>query len=267
MFFSILFPEGKKYCVTFSYDDGRVEDRRLVELFNRHNVKATFHLNSQTLGVKDGDAEFVSPDEIAELYVGHEVSCHGYTHPSLNFLTKDQMVSQLIEDRRNLEKYAGYPIRGMSYPYGDYSDVFLSLASALGMEYSRTVNSTHDYHMPNDFMQWHPTCHHNDALSLVDDFLAKPAGNRLKLFYIWGHSFEFKYQNNWNMMEELVEKISGNDDIWYATNIEIKDYMTAARNLVTSVDGTSVYNTSAKTVWLDVDGRTVMAKPGEVTKF
>lgn len=42
----ICFPEGRYKALTMSYDDGREEDRRLVDLFNRRGIKGTFHLNS-----------------------------------------------------------------------------------------------------------------------------------------------------------------------------------------------------------------------------
>lgn len=45
-----LYPNGLEKALTFSYDDGRVFDRKLVEIFNRYGVKGTFHLNSGTLG-------------------------------------------------------------------------------------------------------------------------------------------------------------------------------------------------------------------------
>jgi peptidoglycan/xylan/chitin deacetylase (PgdA/CDA1 family) len=41
-----LFPGGKQKALTLSYDDGQAQDRRLVALFNKYNLKATFHLNS-----------------------------------------------------------------------------------------------------------------------------------------------------------------------------------------------------------------------------
>ena len=40
-----VFPGGKFKVLTFSYDDGKIEDRRLVKLFNKFNLKATFNLN------------------------------------------------------------------------------------------------------------------------------------------------------------------------------------------------------------------------------
>lgn len=39
------FPGGKHNVLTMSYDDGRLEDRRLVELFNRYGIRGTFNLN------------------------------------------------------------------------------------------------------------------------------------------------------------------------------------------------------------------------------
>lgn len=43
------YPGGKFKALTMSYDDGQIHDRRLVEIFNRHGIKGTFHLNSGLL--------------------------------------------------------------------------------------------------------------------------------------------------------------------------------------------------------------------------
>lgn len=40
------FPNGSLRAVTFSYDDANVADERLVDLFNRYGLKATFNVNS-----------------------------------------------------------------------------------------------------------------------------------------------------------------------------------------------------------------------------
>ena len=42
--------QGKMKAVTFSYDDGVTQDRRLIELLDKYGLKATFNLNSQLLG-------------------------------------------------------------------------------------------------------------------------------------------------------------------------------------------------------------------------
>ena len=113
------FPEGKHKVLTMSYDDGKKFDRRLVEIFNKNGIKGTFHLNSGLMGV---DEDRIQPDEIEELYKGHEVSCHTSTHPTIERCPLSQVVQQIIEDRKALEAAAGYPVRGMSYPNGSYSD-------------------------------------------------------------------------------------------------------------------------------------------------
>lgn len=71
-----LYPGGLAKAITFSYDDGQVYDRRLIEIFNQAGFKGTFHLNSGNLD-KDG---YVQKAELPTLYAEHEIACHGVTH-------------------------------------------------------------------------------------------------------------------------------------------------------------------------------------------
>ena len=103
----MCFPGGKTKALTFSYDDGKKEDRRLVELFNKYGLKGTFNLNSQFMIENDGKPEvMVGISEIPTLYKGHEVAAHGLTHPFLEKLPSDAMMHEVVEDRKNLEKYS-----------------------------------------------------------------------------------------------------------------------------------------------------------------
>ena len=36
--FYMQFPGGKRKALTLSYDDGKLADRRLVDIFNRHHA-------------------------------------------------------------------------------------------------------------------------------------------------------------------------------------------------------------------------------------
>ena len=38
---------GKMKAITFSYDDGVTQDKRLVDIFNKYGLKATFNINSE----------------------------------------------------------------------------------------------------------------------------------------------------------------------------------------------------------------------------
>jgi hypothetical protein len=51
-------------------------------------------------------------------------------------------------------------------------------------------------------------------------------------------------------MEELLSKIAGLDDVWYATNAEIREYVDAFRRLIYTADGKVVYNPSVIPVYL-----------------
>ena len=67
--------------LTFSFDDGITQDKRMIELLNKYGLKCTFNLNSSLLGLKGGweqngkwlSHNKISPLEIKEIYArdGH----------------------------------------------------------------------------------------------------------------------------------------------------------------------------------------------------
>lgn len=251
---------GRRKALTMSYDDGQIHDRRLIEIFNEYGIRGTFHVNSG----KFDQEPFINASEVRDLYRGHEISAHSLTHPYLTLLPKEIIVEEMIEDRRKLEELAGYPVRGMSYPFGAYSEEIMQLLPGLGIEYSRTVNSHGYFHLPENFLAWHPTCHHNgNLLDKCKAFRNQPAWSQMPLFYVWGHSFEFAREDNWQLIEEFCKMASGDETVWYATNIEIMDYVKAMRNLKFTVDRKLVFNPSALTVWIGVDGQPVEIGPGK----
>lgn len=253
-----LYPEGKHKAMTMSYDDGRNLDLRLARLFDLHGIRGTFHLNS----IKFGRDRYLAAQDVAKTFAHHEVSCHTYSHPYLDRIPTEQVVEEITEDRRVLEALCGYPIRGMSYPYGTYSADLIGLLRALGMRYARTIKSTEKFSLPTDFMEWHPTCHHNNErlFELLEKF--KKSKTNLALFYLWGHSFEFENDNNWEVIERFCAEAADDPDVWYATNIEIYDYIMALRALAFSADRTIVYNPTATDVWLTADDRALRVAAG-----
>ncbi len=256
----LRFPEGKTRVVTFSYDDGPQEDEQLIALFNKYGVKATFHLNS-------GHYRHHTPEQLTALralYAGHEIACHTADHGHLPELPSATMVNQIMDDRKALEKIAGYPVTGMSYPFGTVSAQTINALRACGITYSRTTGSTNYFHIPRDFLQWHPTCHHKTALERCEAFLADLTTTwRAPLFYIWGHSFEFKTLEDWAYMEQVVSALAGKDEIWYATNGEIFAYRQAQEALAISADESIIHNPSAIPVWVNKNHKSVHIPAGE----
>ncbi len=253
-----LYPNGKTKCVTFSYDDGRIYDERLTEIFDKYGAKCTFNLNAKNLD-RDG---FISNEFIRKLSEKHEVACHGYTHPFLERMPVGVTLKEVYEDKQALESIVKRPIIGMAYPFGTYDGDVIGALKSVDIKYCRTVKATNGFGYPDEWRAWHPTCHHNTALSFVDAFKARRTWHALPLFYVWGHSYEFNDNNNWEVMEELLEKLSEDQTIWYATNGEVYDYMTALKNLRVTCDETSVYNPSAISVFATVDGKIVEFESG-----
>jgi len=104
------FPGAKRIAVTTSWDDGVVEDRRVVEKFNEWGIKGTFNLNSGKLGrtgerkamVRNESAN-IDASEVASLYAGHEVAIHTVTHPHLANIDPSAAALEVLEDRKALE--------------------------------------------------------------------------------------------------------------------------------------------------------------------
>lgn len=244
------FPGGKHKVVTLSYDDGKLEDRQLVALFNKYGVKGTFHINS---GLFDMDVR-IKPDEIKNLYQGHEVACHTLTHPTIERCPLPLVANEVLKDRENLEDIVGYPVRGLSYPNGSYSDEIKTLLPSLGIKYSRIVGSTDGFALPKDFYEWKATCHHNhNLIELAKNFVELKKTQYLYMMYVWGHSYEFSRDDNWDVMEEFLKIVSNQSDTWYATNIDIVDYMEAAQQLRFTTKCDMVYNPMATSIWISVN--------------
>ncbi len=264
-----VFKDGKKKAVTMSFDDGNLQDTELVEMFNKYGIKGTFHLNSKLFGKKSlhADRMRLSADKIKDLYAGHEIACHSTEHPTLTHVPLMNVTLDTFEDRKNLEELCGYPVRGMSYPNGEYDRNVIEALKACGIEYCRTVKSNGKTFLPEDFLEWHPTCHYSEALGIAKSFASNPRKGRL--LYIWGHSFEFdETPYGRDYFEDVCRALYENrEDIWFATNIEIVDFVKAQRNLKISVDNKTVYNPSACDVWFCADGEPVCIKGGQTLKL
>ena len=144
---------GKRKCITMSYDDGVESDKRLIEIFNKYGIKGTFHLNSGLMG----KGNVIPADEVAQVYKNHEIAAHGVLHNSLTKLPMHNVPAEIHEDRRALEKIAGYPVRGMSYANGLLSDEVCKALHSCGIVYARTAASTKGWESPENFLKWNPT--------------------------------------------------------------------------------------------------------------
>ena len=221
--------------LTFSYDDGVTQDIRLIELFNKYGIKATFNLNSGLLGQPGAvpccgvsvSHNKVKPEDVRHIYAGHEVAAHTLTHPLLPaFPDNADIIRQVEEDRLALSELCGYEVVGFAYPCGgvNFDDRVADLIkNRTGIKYARTTVCTHSFDVPSNLYQFTPSIFHNgdwdEFMTLVHRFLDMKADTP-QLLYIWGHAYEFDVRDTWGRFEEFLKLVSGRDDIYYATNKE-----------------------------------------------
>lgn len=265
------FPEGRAKALTFSYDDGVKQDVRLIELLNRYGMKGTFNLNGGMYAQEEGHRR-MTERAITELYADgrHEVAVHSYNHPFLETLTPAVMTYEIVKDREKLEAQFGKIVRGMAYPMGTFSDEVVDVLKSCGILYARTTKTTEKFDIPTDWLRLPATCHHNNPrlMELAQKFVERDVKRHPQMFYLWGHTYEFDDNDNWNVIEKFAEYMSGKEDsIWYATNMEIFEYIEDYRRLIYSVDGTMVKNPTARTLWFSLNGRTVSVSAGETKRL
>lgn len=226
--------DGRKKAVTFSYDDGITQDKRLIKLLDRYGLKCTFNINSGFLGThnslvrEDVTVAHVKPRacEVKEIYKDHEVAAHTLTHPWLPRLTDEEVIHQVENDRRALSDIVEYDVVGMAYPGG--GENFTEHTAGVirrntGIKYARTIISNHSFDVQDDLYVFKPTVYHhaewNELFRLGKEFTELETDTP-KIFYIWGHAYELDIHDDWERFEEFCKLIAGKEDICYCTNRE-----------------------------------------------
>jgi len=268
----MLFPEGKAKALTLSYDDGVEQDILLMKIMDQNGLKGTFNLSSGLYPPEDfrwpeGQIHRRMPFSQAKAvytHSGHEIAIHGYSHGDLAMLPSAAAAVDVMKDKEALERDYDRMVRGMAYAYGRYNDQVVDLLKSCGVAYARTTHASHNFEIPQDWLRLPATCHHKDEklMDLARQFAEGTPRMRPWLFYLWGHSYEFDMDQNWHVIEEFAAYIGKRDDIWYATNIEIHDYVEAYRSLHCSADGKRIYNPTCHKIWLHHKSSIYAVDPG-----
>ena len=256
----LRFPGGKPKAVTLSYDDGVIHDIRLSRICDQYGLKCTFNINAGLMPAAP-DPYKLTADEIKThlLDHGHEVAVHGNFHKALGLCSAVDGIKDVLDCRVALENLFQRIIRGMAYADSgitkmangaDYQTIRNYLRD-LGIVYARTLSGDNNrFFLPEDWYAWMPTAHHKNPRTLewAEEFVALTPDEGYmprrypRLFYLWGHSYEFQNDGNWDLLESICRTLGNREDTWYATNMEIYEYVHAYDSLIFSAEGTRVYN-------------------------
>ena len=226
---------GKKKAITFSFDDGVEQDKRLIEIFNKYGLKSTFNLNSAKFGLKTeaqiGDVvrrdAIVRACDVKSVYEGHEVAAHTLTHPRLTLLDDETIAYQVERDRLTLSELVGYEVVGMAYPCGGVNNderVADVIKRRTGVKYARTITETLDFLPRENLLRFDPSVYYanSDKMFEMGERFLTLKSDTPQIFYIWGHSYEMDAGLiSWEKFEEFCRLVAGRDDIFYGTNKEV----------------------------------------------
>jgi peptidoglycan/xylan/chitin deacetylase (PgdA/CDA1 family) len=230
---------GKRKAITFSFDDGVTQDIQMIRLLDKYGLKATFHLCSGWLGkmaLSYGGGCMTPRYKIAEkhlqeVYGEHEVASHTINHLSLPDQTDEEVIRQVEEDRQKLSEIVGYEVVGLAYP-GDPVDrencdqrVIDLVRKHTGIQYARTAGRGYrGWDLPTDLYKIRPNMSmrgFDENMEIAERFL-EASPEKPQVLMLMGHCYEMDFQSDhWYRMEQLFEKLSKQDDIFYGTNREV----------------------------------------------
>ena len=221
---------SRKYLVV-SIDDGTTQDERVISLFKKYGIKATFNINTGVLGKREElpnlcfDGAPLRHDIVTEkqllngLYAGFEVACHTRTHPMLTGLDEENLRREIIGNYDDIVRLCGVNPVGIAYTgfSPNYNDRVINFLKKDGrILYGRTIDETLGFSLPTDFYRWNPTCQFRgeNLLPTAEKFsAAKPDGKDM-LFFVWGHSYEFDLERGaWDKLERFCKAISAAKDV------------------------------------------------------
>ena len=273
-FMGFTYPEGHFKALVLSYDDGTIQDVALAKLFDDNGLVGTFNLNSGYLGVtrawpqENGDTVFqkyLSKEVLLSVFKDHEIAVHGALHKDFAAISSEEVLEEVATDLNVLTELTGRKMRSMAYPFGNTSDKIAGIVAGTGLINGRTIDDTHAFTLPEDFMMWHPTCHDSRALDFVEAYMNKQ-DHELSLFYVWGHSWEFGDEKRLANMERFCETIGTSKDIWFVGNGIIAQYLNAIKNV--RIEENALVNPSDNLeVWVQLSSGNRQLKPGEVIRL
>jgi peptidoglycan/xylan/chitin deacetylase (PgdA/CDA1 family) len=106
--------------------------RRILDLFDRHQVRGTFFVLGEVAGFY--------PELVKEIAGrGHEIGCHGFHHVDIDLLGETGFRDQLTRGQRALTELIGRPVVGYRAPNLLLRDFMIPVLKDLGFRYDVSV--------------------------------------------------------------------------------------------------------------------------------
>jgi peptidoglycan/xylan/chitin deacetylase (PgdA/CDA1 family) len=132
----------KDFYFTTSWDDGSVNDLRLLKLLKRFDIKGTFFIPQN---FNNNDAKYSSyirrltAEEIKTISLTQEIGAHSLSHRILTELSDEEIIKEVSESRVFLEEITGKKINIFSFPGGIFNEKIIDTVKNIGYIGARTA--------------------------------------------------------------------------------------------------------------------------------
>ena len=203
-----------KYFI-FAIDDGTIYDKKVIDIFNKYNIRATFNLNSGLQDFvwykDDKPVERLKLYENRHIYDNHEVASHSLTHPWLTSLSDEDVYREVKEDVDNIERIFARKVTTFSFPFDYFDERTINIVKSVGITHIILPEIDDSFKFPSDLFHIKVTSWNiDDALEKVDRFIEDKDA---QLFVYLSHSYDYEFSNAYDKLERLCQKVSSDKNI------------------------------------------------------
>ena len=212
-----------KYFV-FAIDDGTIYDTKVIEIFNKYKIRATFNLNSglqdfvwykENLPVRRLDLY-----KYKDIYNNHEVASHSLTHPYLTSLSDEDVYREVKEDVDNIERIFERKVTSFSFPFDYFDERTISIIKSIGITHIILPEIDDSFSLPCDTFHIKVTSWNiDDALTKFERFIKDKDA---EIFIYLSHSYDYEFDHSYDKLEKLCQLVKSQKDIKIITINEIK---------------------------------------------
>lgn len=191
--------------IATSWDDGLENDRRLLAILEKYNVRSSFALSPSRYqdapvpnDVRDKDAYgmLIAKSDL-RLYRSHDICSHTAAHREQPLLTEEQNRFDIYQGKRQLEDFFERPVPGIVWPYGYNTPATVRIARQLGHSYGRTTPSPRrrwNYQRWN-VVPWSWRTSLEDLLKC-----------NFRCMALSGHTYELHTEADWEIVERFYRE-------------------------------------------------------------
>ncbi len=218
--------------------------RRLTDIFDRHDVPATYFMPTVALRLSPDMADVIGRSG------RHEIALHGAVHEPASALSPERQRALFEESIAYLEQATGQKPVGYRAPLAVMTEHTIPIMKELGMLYSSNiVSDDRPFEInlngkPSGMIELPPSIYMSDGPLMIaaDAWTQSLAPRDVLQTYkdafdtayeeggIWiyvGHPHVSGRRSRAVIIEELIQYMKARGDVWFATHREVAEYVDA----------------------------------------